>query len=182
MLVCSKQMLEDASASNYAIPATNYVDTHTLKAYIAVAEELNRPLILQYAEGFKPFFPIEEAFYLGKYYAEKASVPVALHLDHGYDPEFIKKAVDMGFTSVMIDASEKSFEDNVATTKDIVEYAHARGVAVEAEIGHVGTGASLEDADNSDTIYTEVDAAREFARLTGIDSLAVSIGTAHGQY
>lgn len=182
MLVSSKEILEAANRSNYAIPATNFVDLVTLKSYIAVAEKLNKPLILQYAEGFKPFFPMGEAFELGRYYAERASVPVALHLDHGYTMSFIKEAIDLGFTSVMIDASEQSFEENTAATKEIVDYAHAKGVATEAEIGHVGSGSSLEDSEGSDTIYTEVEAAKAFVEQTGVDSLAVSIGTAHGQY
>lgn len=182
MLVSSKEILEAAGKAEYAIPATNFMNTDTLKAYIAVAEKLNKPLILQYAEGFKEFFPLEEAAFLGSYYAKKASVPVVLHLDHGYAEAFVKEAIDIGFTSVMIDASEKSFEENVAATKEIVSYAHARSVVVEAEIGHVGHGVSLESDQTSDTIYTEVDSAKKFVELTDVDSLAVSIGTAHGQY
>ncbi|WP_436633936.1 class II fructose-bisphosphate aldolase, partial [Lactobacillus acidophilus] len=120
---------------------------------------------------------MEDALGLGKFFGARAKVPVILHLDHGVTPELVKKGVDEGFTSVMIDASDKDFDRNVAITKDIVEYAHARGVPVEAEIGHVGTN-STED----DSRYTEVGAAKEFAEKTQVDSLAVSIGTSHGVY
>ena len=112
-------------------------------------------------------------------YAEEASVPVVLHLDHGESFETCKKAIDLGFTSVMIDASMKSFDENVATTSKVVEYAHARGVTVEAEIGHV---ASNFDENDTETMYTTAEEASEFAAKSGCDSLAISIGTAHGVY
>ena len=105
-------------------------------------------------------------------------MPIVLHLDHGFSPDLVKYGVDHGFTSVMIDASAESFEKNVAVTKDVVDYAHQRGVVVEAEIGHVGTGLSEDDANQ----YTEVEAAVEFVKRTQVDSLAVSIGTSHGVY
>lgn len=114
---------------------------------------------------------------LGKYYGSKANIPVVLHLDHGTDPQLVKYGVLHGFSSVMIDASDKSFEENMAITKSIVAYAHQRGVVTEAEIGHVGTNSTSDD-----NLYTEVDVAKKFAQLTQIDSLAVSIGTSHGVY
>ena len=109
-------------------------------------------------------------------------VPAVLHFDHGTTMELIMKAVDKGFKSVMIDASMDSFEDNVKRTKEIVEYAHLRGAVVEAEIGHVGSGENYSNSNDGDNIYTTVEDAKKFTELTDVDSLAVSIGTAHGIY
>lgn len=128
---------------------------------------------------------LEDAALLGGKYAREASVPVVLHLDHGATPEVIKKAIDLGFSSVMIDASMDSFEENVRRTREVIDYAHPRGVVVEAEIGHVGVGHNVgaaESADADDSRYTTVADARAFADATGVDSLAISIGTAHGLY
>jgi ketose-bisphosphate aldolase len=177
MLVSSKLYLQEARENHYAFPHFNYWDSNSIRAEIAAAEELKLPVILAWAEKHSPEIGMEDALGLGKFFGARAKVPVILHLDHGVTPELVKKGVDEGFTSVMIDASDKDFDKNVAITKDIVEYAHARGVPVEAEIGHVGTN-STED----DSRYTEVDAAKEFAAKTQVDSLAVSIGTSHGVY
>lgn len=182
MLVNSKEMLLKANESNYAIPSPDFINLNQLKVYIEVAEKLQRPALVSISETLSPFFPIEEAFYVGKYYAEKASVPVVLHIDHGKHVEFVKKAIDIGFTSVMIDGSSDDFETNVAKTKEIVEYAHRRGVSVEAEIGHVGSGINYEDKSGDATVYTEVEDLIKFVELTGVDSVAVSVGTAHGLY
>ena len=177
MLVSSKDYLEDARKNHYAFPHFNYWDSNSIRAEIKAAEDLKLPVILAWAEKHSPEIGMEDALALGKYFGSKAKVPVILHLDHGVTPELVKRGVDEGFTSVMIDASDKDVETNVAITQEIVEYAHARGVVVEAEIGHVGTN-STED----DSKYTEVDAAKEFAERTQVDSLAVSIGTSHGVY
>jgi fructose-bisphosphate aldolase class II len=122
---------------------------------------------------------------MGKKYASEAKVPVCLHLDHGTTPSLIKEAIDLGFTSVMIDASMKDFDENVKSTKEIIDYAHAHGVVVEAEIGHVGVGKNIgvsESAAEDSSSYTTVDSAVEFVKQTNVDSLAISIGTAHGLY
>lgn len=177
MLVSSKTYLDDAYKNGYAFPHFNFWDSNSIRAEIASAEEVNLPIILAWAEKHSPEIGIDDALELGKYFGSRAKIPVILHLDHGVSPDLVKKAVDSGFTSVMIDASDKDFNENVKTTKAIVEYAHKRGVVVEAEIGHVGTNST---EDNSK--YTEVDAAEEFAELTGVDSMAVSIGTSHGTY
>lgn len=182
MLVSSKELYKVTRKNNFAIPAPNFVDQGSIKAYIEVAEKLNLPVILAYAEVHKEFLSFDEAVYLGKYYAEKAKVPAVLHLDHGTTKELIIKAIDEGFKSVMIDASMDSFEDNVRRTREIVEYAHLRGVVVEAEIGHVGGGEDYKSKDDSGSIYTTVEEAKKFVELTEVDSLAVSIGTAHGAY
>ncbi|HCX39727.1 class II fructose-bisphosphate aldolase [Lactobacillus acetotolerans] len=177
MLVSSKFYLQDAMKNHYAFPHFNYWDSNSIRAEIAAAEELKLPVILAWAQKHSAEISMEDALGLGKFFGAKAKVPVILHLDHGFTPELVKKGVDDGFTSVMIDASDKDFDTNVAITKDIAEYAHARGVVVEAEIGHVGTNSTKDDSK-----YTEVDAAKEFAEKTGVDSLAVSIGTSHGIY
>lgn len=183
MLVTSKKMFEKAREGGYAIPAPNFIDLESLRWHVETAEKLNVPLILPLAEAhIGENITLEDAALVGKKYAAAAKVPVALHLDHGTDPEIIKKAVDLGFTSVMIDASMESFEENVRRTKEIIAYAHARGAVVEAEIGHVGAGENYENHDESDSQYTTVKEARRFVEETGVDSLAISIGTAHGMY
>lgn len=183
MLVTSKEMFEKAREGGYAIPAPNFIDLESLRWHVETAEKLNVPLILPLAEAhIGENITLEDAALVGKKYAAAAKAPVALHLDHGTDPEIIKKAVDLGFTSVMIDASMESFEENVRRTKEIIAYAHARGAVVEAEIGHVGAGENYENHDESDSQYTTVEEARCFVEETGVDSLAISIGTAHGMY
>lgn len=182
MLVSSKELFKAARKNNFAIPAPNFTDQTSIKAYIEIAEKLNLPVILAYAEVHKEFLSFDEALYLGKYYGEKAKVPAVLHLDHGTTKELIIRAIDEGFKSVMIDASMDSFEDNVKRTREIVEYGHLRGVVVEAEIGHVGGGEEYKSKDDSDSIYTTVEEAKKFVELTEVDSLAISIGTAHGAY
>ena len=188
MLVTSTEMLKQAKENNYAVPSANFIDIDSLRWHVEVAEELGLPIILALAEGhLSPNINLEDAAIMGRKYAEEASVPVVLHLDHGTTPSLIKKAIDLGFSSVMIDASTESFEDNVAITKDIIEYAHARGVVVEAEIGHVGVSKNIgasesANPDADDSKYTTVESAIEFVKQTGVDSLAISIGTAHGLY
>ena len=181
MLVTTREMFEQAREGGYALPAPDFVDSNSCRAYVRTAEKLKQPLILSWAEAHKDMLSIEEAALIGLYYAKTAKVPVALHLDHGQSLDTVKKAIRLGFTSVMIDASMEDFDENVRRTREVVEYAHQFGVMVEAEIGHVGTGETY-DTDEFDTVYTEVDEAVRFVELTGVDSLAVSIGTAHGQY
>lgn len=182
MLVTTKEMFEKAQQENYAIPAANFIDLDSARTYVETAEKLNKPLILAFAQAHIEELPLTEAALIGKYLAEKASVPVALHLDHGQDEKIIEEAINLGFTSVMIDASQDPIEVNIQRSKAIVDYAHKRGVVVEAEIGHVGSGNSYEFKETTDTIYTEVSEAERFARETDVDSLAISIGTAHGEY
>jgi ketose-bisphosphate aldolase len=182
MLVNSKKMLETANRSNYAIPSPDFCNLNMLRSYIEVAEKMNQPIIVAYSESMTSLLSLEDAYKIGQYYAKKASVPVALHIDHGKTFDFIKKAIDLGFTSVMIDASTDSFDDNVRKTKAVVEYAHPKNVTVEAEIGHVGSGLNYEGELGGDSIYTEVDDLINFVEQTGIDSVAVSVGTAHGIY
>jgi len=182
LLVTSKELFSNAQKERFAIPATNFFDLDSARSYVSVAERLNKPLILAFAQAHMDMMSLEEAALIGNYLAEKAEVPVVLHLDHGQDEKVIKRAIELGFTSVMIDASLDPFEENVRRSKAIAEYAHARGVVVEAEIGFVGSGVNYENHDHSDSIYTEVHDAVRFVEQTQVDSLAVSIGTAHGFY
>ena len=114
-------VLGKAKQGNFAIPATNFIDWNSAKAYVEMSEELNLPLILAFAQVHSPYLSLEEAASIGKYFQEKAKTPVVLHLDHGQYLEFIKKAIQLGFNSVMIDASLDSFEENVRKTKEVVE-------------------------------------------------------------
>ena len=183
MLVNTKKMLEDFHNSPYALPSPDFFNLDTLKCHIEVAEELNMPLLLAFADSLQGYgLDMEEAAMLGRYYGEKAGVPVALHFDHGSCVEVCKKAADLGFTSVMIDASSEPFEENVRRTKEVVEYCRPLGITVEAEIGHVGQGSEFVDASKNDNVYTTVEECRKFVELTGVDSVAISIGTAHGAY
>lgn len=182
MLVTSKELFKIAQRKKFAIPAANFMDQYTLRSYIAVAEKLKLPIIVSFAQAHHELMDIEEAALLGKYYAKHSTVPVVLHLDHGEDVAFVKRAVDLGFSSVMIDASQDSFEENVRKTSEIIAYAQAHNVVVEAEIGHVGSGDNYENHERSDSTYTTVEDAMRFYQETKVDSLAISIGTAHGNY
>lgn len=184
MLVNSKKILEDAKKQGYGVPAPDFFDLDSARCYVAVAEELGRPIILSFAQIHceMGLLSLEEAAWIGHHVAQNAKVPIVLHLDHGTDEDFLHRAIELGFTSVMLDASMECFEKNVERSRAVVAYAHARNVTVEAEIGHVGTGENYDSYDSSDSIYTTVEEAVEFVRQTGVDSLAVSIGTAHGVY
>lgn len=180
-----KKIYGHAIDNNYAIPATNFINQEMLEAYVQAAEELNFPLILAFAEAHSEYISIEEAAILGRFYAERSKVPIILHFDHGQSLDSIKKAINLGFNSVMIDASSKSFDENVNITKSVVDYAHLHNVFVEAEIGHVGSGNVIGtecSVGGDDSIYTDAKEAFDFVRLTNVDSLAISIGTSHGTY
>ena len=182
MLVSTKEMLQRARREGYAVPAPNFFDFRSASAYLEVAEALNKPLILAFAQAHMDQLGLEDAAMIGRYLAKKASVPVALHLDHGTDETIIKQAIDLGFTSVMIDASQEKIEENIMKTKAIVAFARPREVAVETELGHVGAGDNYEDHEHSDSIYTKASEVEKFIEMTDVDSLAISIGTAHGIY
>ncbi len=187
MLVTTKEMFERSRKENFAIVAPDYWDSNSCRTYVETAEELGVPVILSFAQAHEDMLSLEEAYELGRYYGSRAKVPVALHLDHGQDVETVIKAVDLGFTSVMIDASAQPYEVNVERTLEVCEYAHQKGVVVEAELGHVGssdviTAENKEALSDDFNIYTDVALAKEFVEITGVDSLAVSIGTSHGLY
>lgn len=182
MLVNSKEILLKAKRDKFAVPSTNFIDLDSARNFVTVSNDKGLPLFLSFAQAHKNLISLEEAALIGKYLAKSVSSPVILHLDHGEDFDFIKKAIDLGFTSVMIDASQEEFEDNVRITKEVVEYAHSKGVTVEAELGYVGANVNYEDHEVMDSVYTEVSDVIEFVERTNVDSLAVSIGTAHGDY
>lgn len=177
-LVNTKKMLKDALAGGYAIPAFNVCNMESAQAVAEVAGEKNVPIIISVSEGAGKYAGYDYIKAIVATASEHYSNDIALHLDHGKSYEACKQAIDAGFTSVMIDASSLPYEENVAVTKQVVEYAHARNVTVEAELGKIiGT----EDMIHSDTeSFTDPDEALDFVTKTGVDSLAISIGTAHG--
>ena len=185
MLVSAKEMLDKAKAGHYAVGQFNINNLEWTKSVLLTAQELKSPVILgvsegagKYMTGFKTVAAMVKAMHdeLG------ITVPVALHLDHGPDFETCKMCVDNGYTSVMFDGSKYDFETNVKLTKEVVDYAHAHGVVVEAELGKL---AGIEDDVNvsaEDAMYTDPEEAKEFVERTGCDSLAIAIGTSHGAY
>lgn len=182
MLCSAKTILAQAKTRRFAIPSANFIDLHSARTFCRTAEKLNLPLFLSFAQSHREMLSLEEAAVVGKYWADKVATPVVLHLDHGEDQDFIFRAIELGFTSVMIDASMKSFGDNVAITREVVDHAHALGVSVEAELGHVGANDTSEASSISASVYTEVRDVLRFVALTDVDALAISIGTAHGPY
>ena len=181
MLVTLKELLDQAKVEHKAVGAFNGTTLEAIRGIIQAAEELNAPVILQHAQSHDDLIDLEEIGPVMKYYAERAKVPVALHLDHGSSFERCVQALRLGFTSVMYDASAKSFEENAAETAEIVKIAHAVGASVEAELGKVGGKEDDLEAEN-DSPYTDPQQAKEFAERTNATSLAVAIGTAHGLY
>ena len=177
-LVNTKKMLEKALAEGYAIPAFNICNMESAQAVAEVAAEKNVPVIISVSEGAGKYAGYDYIRAIVETASKKSSNDIALHLDHGKTFEACKAAIDAGFTSVMIDGSHLSYEENIAMTKQVVDYAHARNVTVEAELGKIiGT----EDMVHSDTeSFTDPDEAKDFVSRTGVDSLAISIGTAHG--
>ena len=179
MLVTLKGLLEDAKNKKQAVGAFNGTTLEGIRAIIGAAEELRRPVILQHAESHDTIIDLNEIAPLILHYARSASVPVAVHLDHGSTFKRCMEAIRAGFTSVMYDASAKPFEQNLMETAEIVKAAHSVGVSVEAELGHV---ANINEDPGEDNIYTDPALAEEFVKRTGVDCLAVAFGTAHGLY
>lgn len=179
-LVTSKQMLIDAREGGYAVGAFNIENMEMVKAIIAGAEELDAPVILQVSESTSKYGSLETYVALVAVEAEKTHIPVALHLDHGTSFEIAEAAINAGFTAVMIDGSKLSYEDNLDLTKRVVDVAKEKGVVVEGELGKVGGKAG--DVITAEDTNTDPVQAKEFVEKTGIDSLAVAIGTSHGFY
>ena len=182
MLVSAKEMLDKAVEGHYAVGQFNINNLEWTKSILLTAEELKSPVILGVSEGAGKYmtgFKTVAAMVKAMMEELNITVPVALHLDHG-TYEGCKKCIDAGFSSIMFDGSKYPIEENVAKTKEIVAYAHERNVTVEAEIGHVGEGDSYHVEGN--TMLTTPEEAKKFVEQTGVDSLAVSIGTAHGEY
>ena len=181
-LVGTKEMFEKAYKEGYAIGAFNVNNMEIIQAITEAAAEEKAPLILQVSNGARKY---AKPIYLKKLVEAAVydtGLPIALHLDHGDSFELCKDCIDSGFTSVMIDGSKYSFEDNIALTRQVVEYAHAHDICVEGELG---TLAGIEDdvnASSEDSSYTRPDQVEEFVERTGVDSLAIAIGTSHGAY
>lgn len=181
MLVNTKDILLHAQQEKYAVAAFNVYNLETVQAAIRAAEQEKQPVIIALGERYFPTVDVEGFAALVKALAEKASIPVALHLDHAYEKESIIRAIRSGFTSVMYDGSAYSLEENIRRTKEIVEIAHMAGVSVEAEIGSLAKGA-FSDEEEGDGTLTDPKLAKEFVEETGIDFLAAAIGTVHGLY
>ena len=181
-LVTTKEMFKKAAEGNYAVGAFNVNNMEIIQGIVEAAKEENSPVILQVSAGARKY---AKNIYLTKLVEaaiEDTNLPIALHLDHGEDFEICKACIDSGFTSVMIDGSKHDFEENIAVTKKVVEYAHERGVVVEAELGKL---AGVEDDVNvsaEDAMYTDPNEVVEFVQRTGCDSLAIAIGTSHGAH
>jgi tagatose 1,6-diphosphate aldolase GatY/KbaY len=179
-LVTSRQMLLDAQKGGYAVGAFNVENMEMVKAVIAAAEELQAPVILQTTPSTVKYGTLKTYQALVAAEAEKAGIPVCLHLDHGSSFELAVRAIQAGYTSVMIDGSHEDFEQNIALTKKVAEVAKACGVTVEAELGKVG--GKEDDLEAEGDTNTDPAEAKEFVERTGVDSLAIAIGTAHGFY
>ncbi|GFN34281.1 class II fructose-1,6-bisphosphate aldolase [Tepidimicrobium xylanilyticum] len=180
MLVSGKEILRDALEKKYAVPAFNFTNMENLQAIIDGAEEMNSPVIIQTTQGAIEYAGFEYLADLGKGAAKRAKVPVALHLDHGTDLEYHLKAIRLGWTSLMIDASKCDFETNVNIVRQVVKIAHVLDISVEAELGVIG--GKEDDIESDISIYTEVHDAVKFYNETNCDSLAIAVGTAHGIY
>ena len=181
-LVTTKEMFEKAYKGGYAIGAFNVNNMEIVQGITEAAQELNAPLILQVSKGARAYANHTYLMKLVEAAVIETGLPIALHLDHGNSFELCKSCIDGGFTSVMIDASSKSLEENIALTRQVVEYAHDHGVVVEAELG---TLAGIEDEVHvtaEDSSYTRPEDVQEFVERSGCDSLAIAIGTSHGAY
>jgi tagatose 1,6-diphosphate aldolase GatY/KbaY len=183
MILSTREMLIKAQEDGYAVPAFNIHNMETLQVVVETAFELRSPVIIAGT-------PSTISDYAGPDYiramaevaSKKYNIPIAIHLDHFEDVPMIKKDIDIGFRSCMIDASKEDFEKNIQIVKDVVEYAHKFDTTVEAELGKLGGKEDDLVVDEKDSMYTNPDDAVEFVKRTGIDSLAIAIGTAHGLY
>ncbi len=179
MLVTLKHILNKANKGNYAVGAFNINNMEITQAIINAATAQKAPVILQTSEGALAYAGIDYLYCLA-HNAAKQKVPVALHLDHGRDLELIKKCIKAGWTGIMYDGSHLPFDENIKNTKKVVQWAHKKGIGVEGELGTIG-GAE-EKIVARQIIYTDPDAAIEFVEKTGVDALAIAIGTSHGAY
>ena len=181
-LVTTTEMFKKAYEGGYAIGAFNVNNMEIIQGITRAAKKLNAPVILQCSAGARKYASHDYLVAMVKAAAEETGLPIALHLDHGPDFETCKSCIDGGFTSVMIDGSHLPYEENVALTKKVVDYAHAHGVVVEGELGQL---AGIEDDVNvsaEDANFTKPEQVYDFVTRTGVDSLAIAIGTSHGAY
>lgn len=181
-IISTREMLNKAQREGYAVPAFNIHNLETLEVVVETAAELKSPVILAGTPSTIKYAGGEYIVAMANVAAKQHDIPIAIHLDHYEDIEEIKHYVDLGFKSVMIDASHSPFEENIEIVKQVVEYAHKHDATVEAELGRLGGQEDDLIVDEKDTKFTNPAQAKEYVERTGIDSLAVAIGTAHGLY
>ncbi|MDY5947631.1 MAG: class II fructose-1,6-bisphosphate aldolase [Oscillospiraceae bacterium] len=179
-LVTTKKMFEDAYKGGYAVGAFNVNNMEIIQGIVQAGEKLNAPLILQVSKGARAYANHTYLVKLVEAAVETTGLPIALHLDHGPDFETCKACIDGGFTSVMIDGSHLPYEENVEVTKKVVDYAHAHGVVVEGELGQLAGVEDDVNVSDEDASYTKPEQVYDFVTRTGVDSLALAIGTSHG--
>ncbi|MCI9552354.1 MAG: class II fructose-bisphosphate aldolase [Acutalibacter sp.] len=180
-LVKVKDLLAHATENHYGVAAVNVFNYETVKWVAQAAGQENMPVIIQLYPGFSDYIELRHVASIARAFAEESPVPIAVHLDHSASYEIAVGGIKAGFPSVMVDGSALPYEENVAVTAAVVRTAAVFGIDVEAELGHVGSGARLDDIVNADH-YTNVDQAVEFVQRTGCGSLAVAVGNAHGEY
>ncbi|MCG8485783.1 MAG: tagatose bisphosphate family class II aldolase [Clostridia bacterium] len=181
-ILSTREMLLDAQRRKYAVPAFNIHNLETLQVVVETANELKSPVILAATPGTVQYAGIDYLLAIANIASQKYEIPIALHLDHSEDYDDIKRCIDLGYKSVMIDASHEPFEKNIEIVEKVVEYAHKWGVSVEAELGRLGGQEDNITVDEKDVFMTDPESSKLFIERTGIDSLAVAIGTAHGLY
>ena len=181
-LVTTTKMFKDAYEGGYAVGAFNVNNMEIIQGIVAAGKKLNAPLILQVSKGARAYANHLYLVKLVEAAVEESGLPIALHLDHGPDFETCKACIDGGFTSVMIDGSSLPYQEKVALTKKVVDYAHAHGVVVEGELGQLAGVEDEVSVNAEDASYTNPDQVEDFVKRTGVDSLAIAIGTSHGAY
>jgi len=181
-LVTSKEMFKKAYEGGYAIGAFNVNNMEIIQGITEAAKEVNAPLILQVSAGARKYAKHVYLMKLVEAAVEDTGLPICLHLDHGEDFEICKACIDGGFTSVMIDGSKYPLEENIRLTRQVVEYAHSKGVVVEGELGRLSGIEDNINVSEKDAVFTDPDEAERFVKETGVDSLAIAIGTSHGAY
>lgn len=181
MLCGLNEVLKISKEKNIAIGAFNTTNSETLIAILEAAEELNLPVIISHAQLHEPIAPLDRIGPMMVELAKRSKTKVCVHLDHGEDFDYIKRAIELGFSSVMIDCSTKPYEENIKETKRVVDFAHSHNVDVEAELGAMPNRESG-GAENDESKYTKVDLVPDFIKRTNVDALAIAFGTAHGIY
>ena len=182
MLVNMNDVLYPAKQEKYGVGLFNAVNLELARGIIEAAEETKSPVIFGTAEILFPFGPFEIIAPFLKDMAEKASVPVVLHLDHGLNKETCLKALELGFTSIMFDCSTQTYENNVRMVAEVAAIAHQYGATIEGELGHVGNNEGSDVQADPSAFYTDPEQAKDFVERTGVDALAIAVGTAHGAY
>lgn len=182
MLVSLRELLQEAKRGRYAVGAFNFSNLETLRAIILAAQRRSAPVIIQTSQTAIKYAGLEYIVAMARVAGEQAGVPVVLHLDHGTDLATIEACIKAGYSSVMIDASHHSFTENIRLTKEVVAMAHAHGVSVEAELGRLAGQEDEISVGEREAAFTDPAEARAFVEETGVDALAVAVGTAHGLY